>query len=51
MHHTAHRLGVATRTVAARERAGETRSEALRGMLGDYITLMHEGEPVHTWDV
>ena len=37
--------------VAARERAGETRSEALRGMLGDYITLMHEGEPVHTWDV
>ena len=24
--------------------------EALVGMLGDYLTHMHEGQPVHTWD-
>jgi len=35
--------------VAAREKAGETRTEALHGMLRDYLTLMHEGEPVHSW--
>lgn len=35
--------------VVARERAGEDREAALAGMLGDYITLMNEGEPVHTW--
>lgn len=35
--------------VAARERAGATRSEALHGMLADYLERMHTGEPVHTW--
>ena len=37
------------RAVVAREAAGDTRSQALRGMLTDYTALMHEGEPVHTW--
>ena len=37
--------------VAARERAGESRTQALHGMLRDYVTQMHEGEPVHTWEV
>jgi len=35
--------------VAARERAGATRSEALHGMLADYLEHMHTGDPVHTW--
>ncbi|MFZ2512696.1 MAG: glutamate--cysteine ligase [Gordonia sp. (in: high G+C Gram-positive bacteria)] len=35
--------------VAAREAAGASRAEALRAMLSDYVTLMHEGEPVHNW--
>ena len=35
--------------VAARERAGERRVDALHGMLRDYLALMHEGEPVHSW--
>ncbi|NED63684.1 glutamate--cysteine ligase, partial [Streptomyces sp. SID10244] len=39
------------RAVLAREAAGEDRDAALHGMLGDYVTLMHEGEPVHTWPV
>ncbi|MBM7367867.1 glutamate-cysteine ligase family protein [Gordonia hydrophobica] len=39
------------KAVAARERAGETREQALRGMVKDYVTLMHEGEPVHAWPV
>jgi hypothetical protein len=39
------------RAVLAREDAGEDRSQALRGMLRDYVTQMHEGEPVHTWSV
>lgn len=37
------------RAVAAREAAGESRGQALHGMLLDYVALMHEGEPVHTW--
>lgn len=37
--------------VAAREAAGESRENALRGMLRDYVVAMHEGEPVHTWDI
>ncbi|AFA75087.1 hypothetical protein GPOL_c40800 [Gordonia polyisoprenivorans VH2] len=37
------------RAVAAREQAGEDRTTALRGMLADYVTHMHEGEPVHSW--
>ncbi len=35
--------------VAAREAAGESRSQALHGMLGEYLERMHTGEPVHTW--
>ncbi|MFT4088375.1 MAG: glutamate--cysteine ligase [Gordonia sp. (in: high G+C Gram-positive bacteria)] len=37
------------KAVAAREAAGESRQAALHGMLTDYVELMHEGEPVHTW--
>ena len=37
--------------VARRERAGETRQDALRGMLAGYMTLMHSNQPVHTWEV
>ena len=36
--------------VAARERAGESRSQALHGMLADYLERMHAGDPVHTWE-
>jgi hypothetical protein len=43
------RRGVAAEAVAARERAGATRSEALHGMLADYLERMHTGDPVHTW--
>lgn len=35
--------------VAAREQAGQSRPAAIAGMLGDYVQLMHDGEPVHTW--
>ncbi|MBY4038647.1 glutamate--cysteine ligase [Rhodococcus fascians] len=35
--------------VVARERAGDTREQALAGMLGDYVDRMDTGEPVHTW--
>jgi hypothetical protein len=37
--------------VARREQAGESRQDALRGMLGSYLPLMHSNEPVHTWEV
>ncbi|HEY5856431.1 MAG TPA: glutamate-cysteine ligase family protein [Aldersonia sp.] len=37
------------RAVVTRERAGESREQALNGMLADYLTLMNEGDPVHTW--
>ncbi len=37
-------------SVAARERAGQTRAEALHGMLRDYLELARAGEPVHTWE-
>ncbi|GAB3710646.1 glutamate--cysteine ligase [Mariniluteicoccus flavus] len=37
--------------VEARERAGEGRDDALRGMLRDYLALMSGNEPVHTWEV
>lgn len=37
------------RAVNAREAAGEDRATALSGMLTDYVALMHEGEPAHTW--
>ncbi|MCF8603093.1 glutamate-cysteine ligase family protein [Gordonia sp. HY442] len=39
------------RAVTAREDAGESREQALHGMLTDYRTLMHEGEPVHNWSL
>ncbi|GAC57973.1 hypothetical protein GOHSU_28_00280 [Gordonia hirsuta DSM 44140 = NBRC 16056] len=39
------------RAVAARESAGQDRPQALRGMLADYVALMHEGEAVHNWPV
>ncbi|TSD95358.1 glutamate--cysteine ligase [Skermania sp. ID1734] len=35
--------------VVARERAGDSREQALAGMLADYLIHMHEGQPVHTW--
>lgn len=38
-----------TAHVGAREAAGESREQALHGMLAEYIDLMHTGEPVHTW--
>lgn len=37
--------------VARREDAGESRTVALAGMLGDYVTNMREGDAVHTWAV
>lgn len=39
-----------TAAVAARERAGEDRSQALRGMVEDYLTLQRSGVPVHEWE-
>jgi hypothetical protein len=39
------------RAVVAREAAGESRDRALAGMLRDYLVLMHEGNPVHTWEI
>ncbi len=39
-----------TAEVSAREAAGDSRREALRGMLGRYLDLMHSNEPVHTWE-
>lgn len=35
--------------VADRLRSGQEMDAALTGMLGDYLALMHAGEPVHTW--
>jgi hypothetical protein len=39
-----------TAEVASRERSGESREDALRGMLAAYVDLMHTNEPVHTWE-
>ena len=36
--------------VARRETSGESRDDALRGMLAAYVDLMHTNEPVHTWE-
>ena len=36
--------------VARREASGESREDALRGMLAAYVDLMHTNEPVHTWE-
>ncbi|GAA1428716.1 glutamate-cysteine ligase family protein [Microlunatus lacustris] len=38
-----------TAEVHRRERAGESREAALRGMLSHYLDGMHSNEPVHTW--
>lgn len=38
-------------SVQAREQAGDSREEALAGMLREYIERMHDGAPVHTWDL
>ena len=38
-------------SVAAREAAGDSRAQALSGMLREYVERMHEGEAVHTWDL
>ena len=40
-----------TAEVSRREQAGASRPEALRGMLGTYLELMHSNEPVHLWEV
>ena len=40
-----------TATVSRREAAGESRQDALRGMLHDYLDHMHSNEPAHTWKV
>ena len=40
-----------TAEVSRRERAGGSRQEALRGMLGSYLELMHTNEPVHQWEI
>jgi gamma-glutamyl:cysteine ligase YbdK (ATP-grasp superfamily) len=39
-----------TAEVHRRERAGESREAALRGMLSRYLDGMHSNEPVHTWE-
>ncbi|MFD6883909.1 glutamate-cysteine ligase family protein [Rhodococcus sp. NPDC060084] len=36
--------------VAKREASGEDRRTALRGMMGEYVGNMLEGNPVHQWD-
>ncbi|MDF0528407.1 glutamate-cysteine ligase family protein [Tsukamurella sp. 8F] len=38
------------RRVSERETAGETRADAIVGMLREYLDRMHDGDPVHTWD-
>ncbi|ASO22827.1 gamma-glutamyl:cysteine ligase YbdK (ATP-grasp superfamily) [Actinoalloteichus hoggarensis] len=35
--------------VTAFEERGADRQSALRAMLGEYVELMHHGDPVHTW--
>lgn len=40
-----------TDAIFARERAGESREQALRGMLGDYLTHQRSGAPVHEWEL
>ena len=40
-----------TAEVSKRESAGESRWQALHGMLAAYIDRMHSNEPVHSWEV
>jgi hypothetical protein len=49
--HTANGSTWQVAEVARREQAGETRDEALRGMLASYLPRMHSNEPVHNWEV
>ncbi|MFD4367073.1 glutamate--cysteine ligase [Rhodococcus sp. NPDC058521] len=37
--------------VSKRESSGQSREQALAGMLGDYVRHMRSGDPVHTWPV
>ena len=48
-----HRTGSAWQraVVSLLEQRGADRACALRGMLRQYVDLMHAGEPVHTWPV
>jgi gamma-glutamyl:cysteine ligase YbdK (ATP-grasp superfamily) len=39
-----------TAEVSRREASGDTRGEALRGMLARYLELMHSNEPAHSWE-
>jgi hypothetical protein len=39
-----------TAEVNRREKAGDSRAAALRGMLKSYVDGMHSNEPVHTWE-
>jgi hypothetical protein len=39
-----------TAEVSGREAAGDSRDEALRGMLAAYLELMHTNEPAHSWE-
>ena len=39
-----------TAEVSRREAAGDSRDEALRGMLATYLELMHTNEPAHSWE-
>src|SRR3954467_13919866 len=39
-----------TAEVSRREKAGDSRESALRGMLRSYVDGMHSNEPVHTWE-
>jgi hypothetical protein len=39
-----------TAEVSRREAAGDSRDEALRGMLASYLELMHTNEPAHSWE-
>ncbi|MFT4165374.1 MAG: glutamate--cysteine ligase [Microlunatus sp.] len=40
-----------TAVVSRREQAGESRAEALSGMLRTYLELMHTNVPVHLWEI
>jgi hypothetical protein len=39
-----------TAEVSRREAAGESRDDALRGMLATYLERMHTNEPAHSWE-
>jgi hypothetical protein len=39
-----------TAAVGRREAAGESRDQALHGMLRSYLDGMHSNEPVHSWE-